>query len=87
MTMFRIRRIHDNLRQVNQAAITQVEKILEDQFPLLAKSDVEKTPNSCATRSSRVSARSFTSLKMPVNASWALPAATSLESGWKRKMP
>ena len=44
MIMFRIRRIHDNLRQVNQAAITQVEKILEDQFPLLAKSDVEKIP-------------------------------------------
>lgn len=44
MTMFRIRRIHDNLLQVNQAAITQVEKILEDQFPLLAKSDVEKIP-------------------------------------------
>ena len=42
--MFRIRRIHDNLLQVNQAAITQVEKILEDQFPLLAKSDVEKIP-------------------------------------------
>jgi acetoin utilization deacetylase AcuC-like enzyme/GNAT superfamily N-acetyltransferase len=44
MTMFRIRRIHDNLLQVNQAAIAQVEKILEDQFPLLAKSDVEKIP-------------------------------------------
>ncbi len=42
--MFRIRRIHDNLLPVNQAAITQVEKILEDQFPLLAKSDVEKIP-------------------------------------------
>ena len=42
--MFRIRRIHDNLLQVNQAAIAQVEKILEDQFPLLAKSDVEKIP-------------------------------------------
>ena len=42
--MFRIRRIHDNLLQVNQAAIPQVEKILEDQFPLLAKSDVEKIP-------------------------------------------
>jgi len=42
--MFRIRRIHDNLLPVNQTAITQVEKILEDQFPLLAKSEVEKIP-------------------------------------------
>ena len=42
--MFRIRRIHDTLLPVNQAALVQVEKILEDQFPLLAKSDVEKIP-------------------------------------------
>jgi acetoin utilization deacetylase AcuC-like enzyme/GNAT superfamily N-acetyltransferase len=44
MNMFRIRRIHDNLLPVNQAAITQVEQILQDQFPLLSKSDVEKIP-------------------------------------------
>jgi len=42
--MFRIRRIHDTLLPINQAALVQVEKILEDQFPLLAKSDVEKIP-------------------------------------------
>jgi len=42
--MFRIRRIHDNLRPINQAALTQVEQILQDQFPLLAKSDVDKIP-------------------------------------------
>jgi len=42
--MFRIRRIHDDLRPLNQAAITQVEQILRDQFPLLAKSDVDKIP-------------------------------------------
>jgi acetoin utilization deacetylase AcuC-like enzyme/GNAT superfamily N-acetyltransferase len=44
MNMFRIRRIHDNLLPVNQAAITQVEQILQDQFPLLAKNDVKKIP-------------------------------------------
>jgi acetoin utilization deacetylase AcuC-like enzyme/GNAT superfamily N-acetyltransferase len=44
MNVFRIRRIHDNLLPINQAAITQVEQILQDQFPLLAKSDVEKIP-------------------------------------------
>lgn len=42
--MFRIRRIHDALRPLNQAAITQVEQILRDQFPLLAKKDVDKIP-------------------------------------------
>jgi len=42
--MFRIRRIHDNLRPLNQAALAQVEQILQDQFPLLAKSDVDKIP-------------------------------------------
>jgi acetoin utilization deacetylase AcuC-like enzyme len=42
--MFRIRRIHDDLRPINQAAIGQVEQILRDQFPLLAKKDVEKIP-------------------------------------------
>jgi acetoin utilization deacetylase AcuC-like enzyme/GNAT superfamily N-acetyltransferase len=42
--MFRIRRIHDDLRPLNREAIAQVEQILRDQFPLLAKSDVEKIP-------------------------------------------
>lgn len=42
--MFRIRRIHDDLRPLNQAAITQVEQILRDQFPLLAKSEIGKIP-------------------------------------------
>jgi acetoin utilization deacetylase AcuC-like enzyme/GNAT superfamily N-acetyltransferase len=42
--MFRIRRIHDDLRPLNQEAISQVEQILRDQFPLLAKSDVDKIP-------------------------------------------
>ena len=42
--MFRIRRIHDDLRPLNREAIAQVEQILRDQFPLLAKSDVDKIP-------------------------------------------
>jgi acetoin utilization deacetylase AcuC-like enzyme/GNAT superfamily N-acetyltransferase len=42
--MFRIRRIDEDLRPPNQAAISQVEQILRDQFPLLAKSDVDKIP-------------------------------------------
>jgi acetoin utilization deacetylase AcuC-like enzyme len=42
--MFRIRRINDDLRPLNQVAITQVEQILRDQFPLLTKSDVDKIP-------------------------------------------
>jgi acetoin utilization deacetylase AcuC-like enzyme/GNAT superfamily N-acetyltransferase len=42
--MFRIRRIHDDLRPLNREAIAQVEQILRDQFPLLAKNDVDKIP-------------------------------------------
>ncbi len=42
--MFRIRRIHDDLRPINQAAITQVQQILRDQFPLLAQNDIDKIP-------------------------------------------
>ena len=42
--MFRIRRIHDDLRPINQTAITQVQQILRDQFPLLAQSDIDKIP-------------------------------------------
>ncbi len=42
--MFRIRRIHDDLRPLNREAIAQVEQILHDQFPLLAKNDVDKIP-------------------------------------------
>jgi acetoin utilization deacetylase AcuC-like enzyme/GNAT superfamily N-acetyltransferase len=42
--MFRIRRIHDDLRPLNREAIIQVEQILRDQFPLLAKSDIDKIP-------------------------------------------
>ena len=42
--MFRIRRVHDGLRPVNQSAITQAQQILKEQFPLLSQRDVEKIP-------------------------------------------
>jgi acetoin utilization deacetylase AcuC-like enzyme/GNAT superfamily N-acetyltransferase len=42
--MFRIRRIHDDLRPVNQTAINQVQQILRDQFPSLAQGDIDKIP-------------------------------------------
>lgn len=42
--MFRIRRVHDDFRPINQAAIAQVQQILRDQFPLLAKNDIDKIP-------------------------------------------
>ena len=42
--MFRIRRIHDDLRPVNRAAILQVQQILRDQFPELAQKDIDKIP-------------------------------------------
>ncbi len=42
--MFRIRRIHDGLRPANQSAIVQVQKILQEQFPDLARKDVDKIP-------------------------------------------
>jgi len=42
--MFRIRRIHDDLRPINASAISQVQQILRDQFPLLAPRDIDKVP-------------------------------------------
>ena len=42
--MFRIRRIHDDLRPVNQAAIRNVQQILREQFPQLAERDIDKIP-------------------------------------------
>ena len=43
--MFRIRRIHDDLRPVNQAALSQVCQILRDQFPQLEQRDIDKIPD------------------------------------------
>ncbi|MBW6512272.1 MAG: hypothetical protein K0A93_09230 [Desulfuromonadaceae bacterium] len=42
--MFRIRRIYDDLRPVNQAAFSQIRQILREQFPLLAQRDIDKIP-------------------------------------------
>ena len=42
--MFRIRRIHDDLRPLNQSAVSEVQQILRDQFPLLAADDIAKIP-------------------------------------------
>ncbi|MDF1581070.1 MAG: hypothetical protein P1P74_09885 [Desulfuromonadales bacterium] len=42
--MFRIRRIYDDLRPVNQAAFSQLRQILREQFPLLAQRDIDKIP-------------------------------------------
>jgi len=42
--MFRIRRIHDDLRPVNREALIQVRTILCDQFPDLAQRDIDKIP-------------------------------------------
>ncbi len=42
--MFRIRRVFDDLLPVNRQAVAQVQQILRDQFPQLAKYDVDKIP-------------------------------------------
>jgi len=42
--MFRIRRVFDDSFPVNQEAVSQVQQILRDQFPQLAKYDVDKIP-------------------------------------------
>jgi acetoin utilization deacetylase AcuC-like enzyme/GNAT superfamily N-acetyltransferase len=42
--MFRIRRIYDTVLPVNRQAISQVQKILRDQFPALDKKDIKKLP-------------------------------------------
>jgi acetoin utilization deacetylase AcuC-like enzyme/GNAT superfamily N-acetyltransferase len=43
--MFRIRRIYDTVLPVNQQAISQVQKILEIQFPDLNHKDIKKLPD------------------------------------------
>src|SRR5688572_22969873 len=40
--MFRIRRIYDDVIPSNQAAIREVKKILADQFPGVAPSEIEQ---------------------------------------------
>ncbi|MDT8419173.1 MAG: histone deacetylase family protein [Desulfuromonadales bacterium] len=42
--MFRIRRVFDDRSPVNREAVSQVQQILRDQFPQLAKYDVDKIP-------------------------------------------
>ena len=42
--MFRIRRVFDDSSPVNREAVSQVQQILRDQFPQLAKYDVDKIP-------------------------------------------
>lgn len=42
--MFRIRRVFDDSFPVNREAVSQVQQILRDQFPQLAKNDVDKIP-------------------------------------------
>ena len=42
--MFRIRRVFDNLLPANREAVSQVQQILRDQFPQLAKYDIDKIP-------------------------------------------
>jgi len=42
--MFRIRRVFDDSFPVNREAVSQVQQILRDQFPQLAKYDVDKIP-------------------------------------------
>ncbi len=42
--MFRIRRVFDNLLPANHDAVEQVQQILRDQFPELAKYDIDKIP-------------------------------------------
>ncbi len=42
--MFRIRRVFDNLLPANRDAVAQVQQILRDQFPELAKYDIDKIP-------------------------------------------
>ncbi len=43
--MFRIRRVFDNLLPSNHDALQQVQQILREQFPLLAKDDIDKIPD------------------------------------------
>ncbi|MFA6687831.1 MAG: GNAT family N-acetyltransferase [Desulfuromonas sp.] len=42
--MFRIRRVFDDVFPANRLAVAQVQQILRDQFPHLAKYDVDKIP-------------------------------------------
>ncbi len=42
--MFRIRRVFDDVFPINRQAVAQVQQILRDQFPQLAKYDVDKIP-------------------------------------------
>jgi acetoin utilization deacetylase AcuC-like enzyme/GNAT superfamily N-acetyltransferase len=42
--MFRIRRIFDDALTANRDAVMQVQKIIREQFPLLADSDIDKIP-------------------------------------------
>ncbi len=42
--MFRIRKIHDAVSRANRDAITQIKAILQEQFPLATKKDIDKLP-------------------------------------------
>jgi acetoin utilization deacetylase AcuC-like enzyme/GNAT superfamily N-acetyltransferase len=43
--MFKIRRIFDGTSTANRDAVMQVQRILREQFPLMAPSDIEKIPD------------------------------------------
>jgi len=43
--MFRIRRVFDDVRPINQHAVEQVQVILREQFPALAQADIDKVPD------------------------------------------
>lgn len=43
--MFRIRKIFDDTFTANRDAVTQVQQIIREQFPLMALSDIEKIPD------------------------------------------
>tara|TARA_R110000868_G_scaffold117600_9_gene312321 strand:- start:2367 stop:4100 length:1734 start_codon:yes stop_codon:yes gene_type:complete len=43
--MFRIRRLHDIDLEIDKQAIAEVQKILKQQFPLIAQEDVDDLPN------------------------------------------
>ncbi len=55
--MFRIRRVFDDSFPVNREAVSQVQQILRDQFPQLAKMMSIKSPSSCSIHSSTSSAQ------------------------------
>lgn len=43
--MFRIRRLHDVTLKIDRDAISDIQKILKEQFPLIAQDDVDDLPN------------------------------------------